>query len=777
MRYIWSLACLFIFMLGSAVALNEEERLQFADGLLARGLTDLALKEYASFLKDYPASRKSDAAHFRMGEAYSRQKQTADAFREFKLVHDGYPESEYRLKAGYKIGDLAMESGEYKSAIAMFNVLMNENPPDDLASSTLYSLGEANLKTGNTNDAIKAYVQLRTKYPKSEFFSYAVLQLGKIYSANPGKADEVLRLYELAAKNPANDRIAAEALFQIAEYHFAAKTFDRSAAAYQRLISSYPKDFRAAEARLQAGWANHNAGMYAEALVYAAEGLKTGTGEQRAEWLYLKANCERQLLKSAEALKTYGELVKTYPASQFVKSANYEIALTHYKEGRYGEAVTAASRVRDGGELMKDVYWLLAESHSMLKEDGIAIQYYKLLAREFPKSEVSCDATYRVGHSLQAKGQYKEAGRYFSAVVENFPSNSLAAKALFASAFCMTKDGLYAEAARDWALLIQKYPSDPLVEDSLYQKAVSEMKLTRDANAAGSFKELIKKYPDSRFGADAHYWLGVLLLQDKKSQEAEEEFRQALKMKLPRDLEREVRFGLALALQKTGKLDESAKLLQDLLATPAKDKFNPALLEWLAEYRLAGREYAQVLEAAKQLQETGKDLSWQQIALGLQGKAYMAQGEKVKAAAVFKSAMDLKVVTRFAPESALSLGDLMLGTTNIEAAAKYFEQAARLAADDAYAGVRAKAYAGMGRTARARGEFEAAAKYFMSVAILYDDAVLVPECLYEAADCFAKCGRAEAAEKTAGELRTRFPDSEWAKRYGAAAPGVKDQKL
>ena len=65
---------------------------------------------------------------------------------------------------------------------------------------------------------------------------------------------------------------------------------------------------------------------------------------------------------------------------------------------------------------------------------------------------------------------------------------------------------------------------------------------------------------------------------------------------------------------------------------------------------------------------------------------------------------------------------------------------------------------------KAQGNLDGAARHFLSVAVLFDDPVLVPECLDEAAEAFAKVGRKDESDKVVKELLERYPDSEWAKK-------------
>jgi tetratricopeptide (TPR) repeat protein len=123
------------------------------------------------------------------------------------------------------------------------------------------------------------------------------------------------------------------------------------------------------------------------------------------------------------------------------------------------------------------------------------------------------------------------------------------------------------------------------------------------------------------------------------------------------------------------------------------------------------------------------------------------------------------VKTPAAAESHLRLGDLALAAGDPARARPRYEQAAALATTEPQLGVRVQAYAGLARTLKAQGQWELAARHFLSVGILFDDATLVPECLHEAADALQKAGKPEDRRKVIDELLQRYPDSVWARKY------------
>ena len=103
---------------------------------------------------------------------------------------------------------------------------------------------------------------------------------------------------------------------------------------------------------------------------------------------------------------------------------------------------------------------------------------------------------------------------------------------------------------------------------------------------------------------------------------------------------------------------------------------------------------------------------------------------------------------------------MALATNGFAQARARFEMAAGMAADDSLIAVRVRAYAGIGKALKAQGDREGAVKYFMSVAVLFDDPELVPECLGEAAELFQQLGRAEEGIKARQELAQRYPASQ-----------------
>jgi TolA-binding protein len=156
--------------------------------------------------------------------------------------------------------------------------------------------------------------------------------------------------------------------------------------------------------------------------------------------------------------------------------------------------------------------------------------------------------------------------------------------------------------------------------------------------------------------------------------------------------------------------------------------------------------------------------NWKQTAWCLKGKILMGQGKTDEARQAFERVTGVNFKSQALAESWLKLGELNLVGNDADKAKRAFEESATLAGTDLLLPIRVQAYAGIGKTLKAKGDHEGAARHFLSVAVLFDDPDLVPECLYLAAVEFTAAGRVDDATKAKKELLERYPDSDWAKK-------------
>lgn len=749
----------------------QDESAALANGLYSRGLFDMAAAEYSALLAADPAREGSDTLSFRLGECYRRTGRAAEALKAYQAAADAAPNSPDGLRARLQLGLAELESGKAAEAAPRLQALAADaTDQPELRAAALFYAGEAFNAAGQPATAATLYDIVRQVAADQSTIDYATLRLASIKAAagDDAGAASAQGLFRAIVDRPAPPEIAAEALFQLAQLAESRQKPEEAAACYLELFEKYPATPHAAASRLRAAWACFEAGRYADTRRFATEALAEGKPETSPEALYLRANAERQLELRTEAIDDYATLLKDFPGYKFAPAARYERILTLYRDTRYADAIADGDKFADPpADLRDDLLWLLAEAAAAIPDQAGAVQRYRMLLRQEPDSPFAPQALYRLAYLLQEQKAFAEASASYLDFCARFPDHELAPAALFASGACLSSAGRGDEAIRDWQELVKRFPNDERVPEALYQRAIEDIRAKRNSEAAESLDALLERFPAFARRNDALFWRGMIFHDAGDDAEAQRLLRDLLAAKPSRDLEREAMFLLGMIAHSQGRTDEAAALLQPLLETAARGNFPPERLEWLATFQFDRGDFASSKAAAQALLDNTADPVWKQAALVLLARAGRASGDAPAAIDWLRLALALGVNSKYAPEAALRLGELLLDAGQIDDATSALNDAANRAATAAFIDVRARATAGLARAAEARGDKDAAVRYHFAVAILYDDAELVPYSLDRAAVLLAELGRAEESAKAAGELVERYPDSAQAKAWAA----------
>lgn len=748
----------------SARAVTPADRAQFADGLFARGLYDLALQEYQPLLTNQPPVAQLDVLLFRAAECQRHLGRTREAAMLYGRVVQDFPQSAHRHRAAFRRAELHATGGQYLEAVNYFRALAADQPPADLLASALYWQGYCEARLNLLEPAAQSYGRVVRELTNSPFHGYACLGLAEVNVRAGAPAAAQQALYEQATRSAASPRVAAEGWFQLGDLAYRGKDFAAAAHAYEQLLTRHPTDERVAPARLQAAWSYLHVGRVGEALKMAHAAVNRTPVEQEAEWLYLKANCERQLKQHEAARASYARLLAARPPAELAGNALYEQTLVAFEQRDHAAVVAMARGAVSTNEYAEDLLWMLAESQAALGQRADALASYGELGRRFAQSPRALPADYQRARLLREQGDGAGAAQLYREVAGRAGTNALAGDALLQAALARVALRQTEEALRDWDALIQRFPGHAQLDRALYEKAQAEVALGRDEAARATAERLVKEFPDRAVSGPGHYLLGILLERGGKPDAAEYHYQVAQKKEGPGALADQIQFRRASVLQRQGRSDEAATLLQQLLTTTARTNMQPQLMEWLARFNLQGGKYEEAEVAGLALVLAVEEPTWRQMGWYIIGRGRQGQGKAGPAREAYQEALRVPARTREGVESALYLGRVGLETKDYPLATECFAKAAEMAAGDDVLDIRAQSYFGLGQAARAQEKWDDASRYFLGVGVLFDDPKLTPEAMYYAAEALGKLNRAADREKTLQELKQRYPDSEWAKK-------------
>lgn len=734
-------------------AIDPADQLQFADGLFARGLYDLAVREYR-VLADQPDAPQADAACYRIGEAH-RQQNRADAAREaYRETEQRFPDSPYALRARFRLAEDAINNGAPEQAFETLKTLSESKAlPDDLTAAVAYYLGYAAQQLNKNKDSAAAYRRLIKLAPDSAYACLGRVELAAALMASDGKPEEITKLLGDAANQDTVPSAAMEALRLLGDFNYRNKNYAASADAYARLFKTFPDEPVVAAARLPAAWAFLKADRPGDALAQ----VKLAPAGKEVAWLYLKANAQRLGSEKPAARATYEQLLSKFATAPEAETAAYELALLLFQEGDFTNAYTRAGAVKASGAIAGDLLWMRAESARQIGRSDEAVQLYDEVATANVEPERVAAARFHAARLRQESGAWADASTRYRALVSAEPTSSLAADALFASAFCRAQLKENEEALADWTRLLKDYPGFAARDQALFGKAQAELALGRTKEAGATFAELLKDFPNSPSAAEAHLQYGSLLEQEKNFSAAEFHYLQALRKNPDPALARRIQFRRVGVLQRQDRSGEAVETLNALVADGAAAEIPVQLLDWAARWNLEHSNYTAAVSAATALADQKISPGWTQIAWYLAGRAQLELGQSDQAGESFKKSAKSGATTAEGLEAAWRWGEQALAKKNWRDAQAAFEQAAEQAAAPESAEIRARSYFGLGRVAEGQGNWADAARQYLAVAILYDDPSLTPAALESAARMFEKNGDAATAEKTRRELAERYP--------------------
>lgn len=753
-----------------ADAMNPDEKLLFANGLYRRGLYDLAVPEYEALINNESATNMHDLAAFRLGECLRALKRMDEASAAYDSVAENYPASTFAPRAAFRRAEIDWSAGRLKDGVARFEKVLTMSPPKDIESASLYYLALCQAGIDRYEDAEKNFRKLLKAHGSSPYADYARMDLAALVQKKKGGEQEAFDLYRTVADEPETRTLGAEASARAGLLAYQMQDMAEAVRLFSSLAERYAGDEWIVRTRLEAAWACLLNGQIDQARAYAVEGRSAATTTDLPVWLYLRANIERRAADLSKAMSLYDELLQTAPEHELAASAAYEACGIAYQQSEFERVLSLAPKAAGAAERELALLWMQAGALKYLDRKEEAAGMYQRIVQDYPDSDRAPAAAYQLGLLAEQSDNLAEAARIFADVASTYKGSPVAADALMASAAADIRIGKPEEAIVAWRTLRSEYAAYPSLDEACIGLARAEIETGRMGDATATLQGMIDSFKDSRYLAEAHYLRGTMYEQDGDYEEAEFHYQRALKLKPSPALVRQVQHRRVAVLQRQGKNDEAAKLMNKLLASGDGDQLPPPLLEWLARWNLEKKAYAEARKAAMLLAENGDLPGWRQIGSFIAGTAARALHKDDEAAEAFRSAAAYGLNTRETAESFYRLGEIALERKNPEEAIRQFSLAAENASSDTVMDIRARSYLQLGVANEALEKWTEAGRYYLSCGVLFDDPEVTPESLYRAAGVLQAQMKETERRKVIDELRDRFPDSEWTKRAGERWP-------
>ena len=741
----------------------DEKQLDYANGLFARKIYDLAIPEYEKFLGLYPESPDRPTALFYLAQAYRALNRIVPARTSFQNLVTNFPDHELAGPASYGLGETYFNDKDYASALPAFHRAAAKVKSSALALSARYFEARCLENLDRKDEAREVYLQvIETPNPNS-YREDSRLAAGGIFLA-AGRKNDALKQFDALAEETKKPALKAEATVRAGLVALdLAQSANGDAAMTTKATTLLQRGRNLPEGGRWSGIAavgllrlEYQRGQYAQAVADYLRSKGQVPEEVRPEMMLLAANSQRQLGHYKEAQEIYRQIETRYPGREEAKDAQYQqlIALYNANDPKLRDEIDQFIKDNPDTEHTDQAKLLKAETLYKEKDFAGAATVYADLRDSRLSAKLHAEAAFKLGWCYVQTKEPDNAIDAFSYFLQAFPDNPQFPSALAQRALAYQETKQYQRARGDLEHLLDSYPKAPEREAALQQKALILGQLDDSKGMATTFQQLLREYPKTAVAAQAHYYMGKAAFETKDYENAIPELKKA------RQLNNE-QYGTSASLRIMSSYfylkqrDALAKAVDDFYKTAPKGQVPAEILEWLGLEFYNGKDYASAGKYLTALSKTANVSAVKPDFWFYLGDAQMKQSLPNDAEVSLQKFLEATSDPAAKAKGLLALGEAKIAAHKPDDAQKIAEEIMTLQPEGR---VNAQARLLSGDIEMEREQFEEAGKAFMSVALLYDDPEITPQALMKASRAYDKAGKPNEAERARSELRQKYPD-------------------
>ena len=625
------------------------------------GDTDNAKRCLRSLISDYPTDEFVTAAHLHLGTLFVKENNLIAARQELLQVTESGADRELTAEASLQLASVAESTGKQEEAEQLYHSIIDEKKPEisvkTLARARL-QLARFYFSSERQSEAIDYFQKLSAdslKLPQ-EIVQQSLLGLGNsYYSIREFK--KAADAYERSLFHPADSSLVVTAFFgegqsydELKEYR---KSFSAFSAAAEKTEAASEKRYALLRAATLANSLNNfetavqyykecldrfpNDDEAPDILFRIADVLRLHLNEpQKAIDLYTSflarypqhEKCDdaafaiglsyEALQETGEAIKTYSNLINTYPASPFaVRAMERKNFLQDFKSPDKEQTVKQLALLigdlileKEKSELalrLGDIYlnvlqdfpqaalqYEKAESvgkDSLVSEEA-AFKHTVALYRQtevdsssvqasvnaltsflnnYPSGQFSDQAAFNRFRLQTKKGNAETKAGLAEQFLKDRPASQFTPKVLLTLGNAQKEKGRLKESIDTYARIVNGYPAQPESDEATAQLGIQLAHLGRNDTASIVFSNYLRAYPRGSFSADVLYENGMLSAREDKPLIAATSFEQ-LRTKYFYSTHAVECIGiLASSYQKTNQFDKAIALYRqqlDRLSSP-----------------------------------------------------------------------------------------------------------------------------------------------------------------------------------------------------------------
>ena len=436
--------------------------------LLKRALAAYQRRDFAGaasdlerLLRQFPTSSYAAEAAFWLGESRFYNHQYRQALQAYFQVPQGssrYPD------ALYGRGWVYYQGNDWLKAAPEFEQVVQRYPEAPIRPEALYRLGEVQFNLKNFDKAIAAYQQLLREYPQERLAPHARFRIGWVQYKAGNNGQAIRELSELT-RDSGDHPIAAEAHYTLGMAYMHEKQLDDARAQFVRVLALRPEPELASQAILRLGDTLYNQGKFAQALeAYTRLTAQAGSDVHTPDAEYGIILSLYQLRRLNEYATRARAFIARYPTNPLGVTVLYQLAALYESENRPQLALETLQEVinRFGqSELVESAHLRRAEIFAGQGNWNAVLAEAERALTVARSDVVKGDALYEMAKAQQELKLYDAAVESYRRLVREFPKSRFAAASLRGAAQALSQGGRKAEAKQAWQEVLARASKDP----------------------------------------------------------------------------------------------------------------------------------------------------------------------------------------------------------------------------------------------------------------------------------------------------------------------------
>lgn len=738
----------------------DQVQLQYADGFYSRRLWRDAAPEYERYLGQFPRALAADrqAAYFRLAECYRQTNAPNNAKLNYEAILMNFNGGEFVGYAAYRVATIYYEEKSYRDALQAYRRASVRLAQPTLIFASRFYVGRCLEATGQKTDARLQYEELAKITENNPFRDASRLSAGRILS-DASQQEQALKWLQPLAEDTANLQIKAEAMARVGllqldlgQVDEASKTLD--AALKQPEIAPWRDTIQVARFRVLYGKKD-----YTGVVSRYTEGGTTGLNiESKLNVLVTVADSYRELGQRNEALATYEQIAREFPATPQARDAGYARLVMLYDLGdqRLLKEVNAFLTANPTAPQVDRISLMKAEALFKAGDVEHAAPIYELVlskTKSLPDNYRG-EAMFKLGWCWMQLGHFDKAVEAFTSLLtflKDSPGHPKVPTALAQRGSAEMQLRQYSLAEKDFAELTTKFPKAKEREFGLENLALVQGQLGNQGRMAATFEVLLNDYPETAAKAKANYWIGRSAFDSKDYKKAAPHLDQARKLDKEQFFERS---SLAIMACYYNQEDVGAteKEIEYYKANGGKAATPSDVIRWLGQKSYERGEY----------ERSEKFLPELVLRKEAVGDDYLLLARSRTKLGKFKEAVEsfdsyLVSVKEPVPRIAgiIEKSDSQLAMKDWDGAEKTVKEGLNLATEGRYNGeLRLRA----GEVEVGRKNVKKALQIFESIPVTIEDEEVSPRALERALELYAQLGSSADVKRLENLLRTKYPE-------------------